>query len=49
MIRRPGVLLLAILAIASAIAIPSHAQSVLTRHTREVTRTGEAQLVGRLP
>jgi subtilase family serine protease len=48
-IRRFCSLFLAIAAIASAPPAASPAQSVMTHHTREVTRTGEARLVGRKP
>ncbi|WP_263373767.1 S53 family serine peptidase [Granulicella aggregans] len=49
MIRRFCSLFLAIVAIASALPIASPAQSVMTHHVREVTRTGEARLIGRKP
>ena len=49
MIRRFCSLFLAIVAIASALPTASPAQSVMTHHVREVTRTGEARLVGRKP
>jgi len=49
MIRRLGLFLLTIAAIASAAAIPSQAQSVLTHHMRAATQTGRAPAVGRLP
>jgi kumamolisin len=41
--------LLAIPVLMSVVASTSHAQSLLTRHVREVTRTGEAQSLGHLP
>jgi kumamolisin len=49
MVRRTGLFLLAIVAIVSTLTINSHAQSVLTRHVREVTRNNEAQPIGHLP
>ena len=49
MIRRIGLYLLTAAALFTLSTINSQAQSVLTRHTREVTRTGEAKLQGRLP
>jgi subtilase family serine protease len=49
MVRKPGQLLLSLVAILSISTANSQAQSVLTRHVREVTRTGQAQPIGRLP
>jgi subtilase family serine protease len=49
MIRRSASLLLAIVAIGWTMTTGSHAQSVLTHHMREVTRTGLAQPIGQLP
>jgi subtilase family serine protease len=49
MIRRIGLFLLTIVAIMPIATVPSQAQSVLTRHTREAAQTGQAQSVGRLP
>ncbi len=48
MIRRLGTLLLTSAAILSLAPAVSQAQSVLTHHVREVTRTGEARPMGRL-
>jgi subtilase family serine protease len=44
-----GLFLLAIAALTSVVARNAQAQSVLTRHVREVTRTAEAKPLGRLP
>jgi subtilase family serine protease len=41
--------LLAVVASVSVLTVGLQAQSMLTRHVREVVRTGEAQSVGRLP
>jgi subtilase family serine protease len=49
MIRRIGLFSLTILAILSVVTSNSLAQSVMTHHVREVTRTGAAQAMGRLP
>ena len=49
MVRKTSLCLLTVLALLPITTLNSQAQSVLTRHTREVTRTGEARLVGRLP
>jgi subtilase family serine protease len=49
MLRRLGLFLLAIPLLMSVVASTSRAQSLLTRHLREVTRTGEAQSLGHLP
>jgi subtilase family serine protease len=49
MIRRIGLYLLTILAILSVVTSNSLAQSVMTHHVREVTRSGAAQAMGRLP
>jgi kumamolisin len=47
-IRRIGTSLLTIAAVAMLVPTPFQAQSLLTHHVREVTRTGEAQRVGHL-
>ena len=51
MIRRLTVFLLAIVAMVAGVNIvcQAQAQSLLTRHVREVTLNGQAQFVGRLP
>ncbi len=49
MIRKSGLRMFTIAAIVSVIPCVSNAQSVLTRHVREVTLTGEAAPIGRLP
>ncbi len=49
MIRKSGLRMFTIAAIVSAIPCVSNAQSVLTRHVREVTLTGEAAPINRLP
>src|SRR5271157_1694810 len=49
MVRRTGLYLLTVVAALSVVTMNSHAQSVLTRHMREATRTGEALSLGRLP
>ncbi|MGA3046281.1 MAG: S53 family serine peptidase [Terracidiphilus sp.] len=49
MARRIGLYLLTIAALLPLVTMKSQAQSVLTRHVREVARTGEAKLVGHLP
>jgi subtilase family serine protease len=51
MVKKLGTWLVAILASLSLLSIVSHAeaQSLLTRHVREVTQNGEAKLVGNLP
>ncbi len=51
MIRKLTSSLLAISAIAFAVSVPAHAenQSPVTKHVREVTRTGEARAIGSLP
>jgi len=48
-IRRSGVFLLTVVAMVLAANIVSQAQSVLTRHVREVTLNGQALSAGRLP
>jgi subtilase family serine protease len=48
-IRRIGLSLLTLAAVVSMATIDSPAQSVLTRHTREVAVSGRAQAIGRLP
>ncbi|MGA2086274.1 MAG: S53 family peptidase [Terracidiphilus sp.] len=49
MVRRTSLYLLTVVAALSVVTMNSHAQSVLTRHVREATRTGEALSLGRLP
>jgi subtilase family serine protease len=49
MVRRIGRFLLPIAVLMCIVAVHSQAQSVLTRHVREVTRTGEALSTGHLP
>jgi subtilase family serine protease len=49
MVRRISLLLLTVAALLSLATTNSHAQSVLTRHVREATRSGRAQAIGRLP
>src|SRR5579863_1697369 len=49
MIRKIGRFVLTIAVFWSMVAVSSRAQSVMTRHVREVTRTGEAKLTGHLP
>jgi kumamolisin len=49
MVRKVGLFLLTAAALLPLTAIQSHAQSVLTHHVREASRTNQAQLVGRLP
>ena len=49
MIRRTGLSLLAIVALALSTAISSQAQYMSTHHVREVIRSGEAQAIGQLP
>jgi subtilase family serine protease len=49
MVRKLGQLLLSVVAILCIATANSQAQTVLTRHVREVTRTGQAQPIGRLP
>jgi len=48
MIRRSCFFLLAIAAIMSFGTLTSPAETVMTHHVREATRTGEAQLIGRM-
>jgi subtilase family serine protease len=48
MVRRIGLFLLTAVAMLAVATINSHAQSVITRHVREVTRSGEAKPVGQL-
>jgi len=47
--RRSGLFLLTIVALVLGVTTNSQAQSVLTRHVREVTRTGKAKPIGQLP
>jgi kumamolisin len=49
MVRRISLLLLTVAALLSLATTNSNAQSVLTRHVREATRSGRAQAIGRLP
>jgi subtilase family serine protease len=49
MVRRLGQFVLSAVAILSVATMNSQAQTMLTRHTREVTRTGQAKAIGRLP
>ena len=49
MVRRIGLFVLTIAAIVSVATVKSQAQSVLTHHMREVTRSGEVRPVGHLP
>src|SRR5258708_11352711 len=48
MVRRTRLFLLAIVAILLVATTNSQAQDTLTRHVRDVTRTGEARPVGHL-
>ena len=49
MIRRIFLFLIAVGAVVSLGTISSQAQSMLTRHVREVVSNGEAKPIGRLP
>jgi kumamolisin len=49
MVRRIGLYLITAAALFSVSTINSQSQQVLTHHIREVTRTGEARLLGHLP
>ncbi len=49
MVRRISLLLLTVAALLPAVTMNSQAQTVLTRHVREATRTGRAQAIGHLP
>ena len=49
MTRKTGLSLLTVAVIVSLLSLNAQAQSVLTHHMREVTRSGEAKPVGRLP
>ncbi|HEY2547297.1 MAG TPA: S53 family serine peptidase [Candidatus Acidoferrum sp.] len=49
MVRRIGLFLLTIAAILSIATVNSQAQSVMTRHVREVSRNGRAKSLGHLP
>src|SRR5271155_2386867 len=49
MVRRIGLFLLIFTALISVVASNSWAQSVMTRHVREATRSGEAKFIERLP
>jgi len=48
MVRRIGLFLLTVAALISVVATNSQAQSMMTRHMREVTRSGEAKSMGQL-
>jgi subtilase family serine protease len=48
MVRRSGLFFLPLVAIVMVVTMNSRAQSVLTRHVREVVRNGKAKSVGRL-
>src|SRR5262249_19668671 len=47
--RRASAVLLTIVAMVMLLSVVSAAQSIMTRHVREATVTGEARPVGRLP
>jgi subtilase family serine protease len=49
MVRRSGLFFLTLVTILLVVTMNSHAQSVSTRHVREVVRNGRAKSVGRLP
>jgi subtilase family serine protease len=49
MVRRLGLLLLSVAAMLSLASTNSQAETVLTRHVREATRTGQAQAIARMP
>jgi subtilase family serine protease len=49
MVRRIGLFVLTVAAIVSVATVKSQAQSMLTHHMREVTRSGEARPIGQLP
>ncbi len=49
MIRRSWLLLLTVVVSISVVTSNSHAQSMSTRHVRNVTRNGDARTIGRLP
>ena len=49
MIRRIGLCLFTIAAIASSAAVAGRAETVLTHHVREASRSGLARSIGRLP
>jgi len=49
MVRRISLLLLTVAALLSVATMNSQASTVLTRHVREATRTGQAKPLGRLP
>jgi uncharacterized membrane protein len=46
MVRRKGLFLLTVVAMLSVVTMNSGAQDALTRHVRDVTRTGEARMLG---
>jgi len=49
MVRKSGQHLFSVVAILLIATATSQAETVLTRHVREVTRTGQSQPIGRLP
>jgi kumamolisin len=49
MVRRISLFLLTVAALLSAATMNSQAQTLLTHHVREATRTGRAQAIGHLP
>ncbi|MGA2352786.1 MAG: S53 family serine peptidase [Terracidiphilus sp.] len=49
MVRKISLFSLILVAILSVVTMNVHAESVLTRHMREATRTGQALSLGRLP
>jgi subtilase family serine protease len=49
MVRKIGLVVLAIVALLATMAVNSQGQSVMTRHVREATRNGEAKSIGHLP
>jgi kumamolisin len=49
MIRRIGRFSMAIAALIAAVSMAGHAQTLMTRHTREAAVSGQAQSIGRLP
>ena len=49
MVRRIGLFVLTVAAIVSVATVKSQAQSMLTHHMREATRSGEVRPIGQLP
>jgi kumamolisin len=49
MLRRINLVTFSIVAVLTVVAMNSHAQSLMTRHVRDVVLNGQAQPVGRLP